>query len=44
MGLGNTINHEKNKAEQLRELKNLLDESVLTQEEFDAEKKRILSS
>lgn len=33
----------KSKAEQLRELKALLDEGILTQEEFDAEKKIILS-
>ena len=33
---------EKSKAEQLRELKALLDEGILTQEEFDAEKKAIL--
>lgn len=32
----------KSKAEQLRELKALLDEGILTQEEFDAEKKMIL--
>ncbi len=32
----------KSKAEQLRELKSLLDEGILTQEEFDAEKKLIL--
>lgn len=32
----------KTKAEQLRELKSLLDEGILTQEEFDAEKKKIL--
>ena len=34
---------EKAKAEQLRELKALLDEGILTQSEFDAEKKRILA-
>lgn len=33
----------KSKAEQLRELKSLLDEGILTQEEFEAEKKTILS-
>ena len=33
---------EKAKAEQLRELKALLDEGILTQSEFDAEKKRSL--
>ena len=32
----------KSSADQLRELKNLLDEGVLTQEEFDAKKKQIL--
>lgn len=34
----------KNKVEQLRELKGLLDEGILTQEEFDTEKKRILGN
>jgi membrane protease subunit (stomatin/prohibitin family) len=38
----NTPKHETSKAEQLRELKALLDEGILTQEEFDAEKKAIL--
>lgn len=33
---------QKTRAEQLRELKSLLDEGILTQEEFDAEKKAIL--
>ncbi len=33
----------KNKAEQLRELKSLLDDGILTQDEFDAEKKSILN-
>ena len=33
----------KSKIEQLRELKKLLDEGILTQEEFDAEKKEILA-
>lgn len=53
MALGNTMakniqettnapKEEKSKAEQLRELKALLDEGILTQEEFDAEKKIIL--
>ena len=53
MALGNTMakniqettdapKQEKSKAEQLRELKALLDEGILTQEEFDAEKKAIL--
>lgn len=32
----------KSRAEKLRELKSLLDEGILTQEEFDAEKKEIL--
>lgn len=32
----------KSKVEQLRELKGLLDDGILTQEEFDAEKKKIL--
>lgn len=32
----------KSKVEQLRELKGLLDDCILTQEEFDAEKKKIL--
>ena len=34
----------KSKVEQLRELKGLLDDGILTQEEFDAEKKRILGN
>lgn len=34
----------KSKVEQLRELKGLLDEEILTQEEFDTEKKRILGN
>lgn len=53
MALGNTMakniqettnppKEEKSKVEQLRELKALLDEGILTQEEFDAEKKAIL--
>ena len=53
MALGNTMaqgvqnvsaptEKSKSKAEQLRELKALLDEGILTQEEFDAEKKLIL--
>ncbi len=53
MALGNTMAHNiqesgnstekaRSKAEQLRELKALLDEGILTQEEFDAEKKKIL--
>ena len=32
----------KSKVEQLRELKGLLDDGILTQEEFDAEKKKVL--
>lgn len=54
MALGNTMakniqnvsetqDQSKSKAEQLRELKSLLDEGILTQEEFDAEKKTILA-
>lgn len=54
MALGNTMakniqettnatKEEKSKVEQLRELKALLDEGILTQEEFDAEKKIVLS-
>lgn len=53
MALGNTMAYNiqstssptestKSKAEQLREIKALLDEGILTQEEFDAEKKTIL--
>ena len=38
-----TQDSSKSKAEQLRELKSLLDEGILTQEEFDAEKKTILA-
>lgn len=34
----------KSKVEQLRELKGLLDDGILTQEEFDTEKKRILGN
>lgn len=34
----------KSKVEQLRELKELLDDGILTQEEFDTEKKRILGN
>jgi len=43
--ISNTTNFEancKSSADQLRELKNLLDEGILTQEEFDAKKKQIL--
>lgn len=54
MALGNTMAHTvenvtnsasegKSKVEQLRELKSLLDEGILTQEEFDDEKKQILN-
>ncbi len=54
VALGNTMiqgiqsttkqsDNQKDKVEQLRELKSLLDEGILTQEEFDAEKKAILS-
>lgn len=54
MALGNTMAQgiqqasgtsadSRSKAEQLRELKALLDEGILTQEEFDAEKKTILN-
>ena len=39
----NTTDSGKSKAEQLRELKSLLDEGILTQEEFNAEKKLILN-
>lgn len=53
MALGNTMaqgiqatanpaDSSKSKVEQLRELKELLDEGILTQEEFDAEKKAVL--
>lgn len=55
MALGNTMaqnvqkssgsdNQSKSRVEQLRELKALLDEEILTQDEFDEEKKRILRS
>ncbi len=55
MALGNTMaqnvqkslgsdNQLKSRTEQLRELKALLDEEILTQDEFDEEKKRILRS
>ena len=37
------IKNPNSKAEQLRELKSLLDEGILTQEEFDEEKKKILT-
>lgn len=35
---------ETSKVEQLQELKNLLESGVLTQEEFDTEKQKILNS
>lgn len=35
-------NNQKSKAENLRELKQLLDDKIITQEEFDKEKKKIL--
>ena len=38
----NTSEQAKSKAEQLREIKALLDEGILTQDEFDLEKKSIL--
>lgn len=55
MALGNTMAQNvqsvanpastgKSKVEQLRELKELLDEGILTQEEFDAEKKKVLGN
>ena len=55
LAFGNTIaqkvqdvstpnNQPKGKVEQLRELKGLLDDGILTQEGFDAEKKRILGN
>ena len=55
LAFGNTIaqkvqdvstpnNQPKGKVEQLRELKGLLDDGILTQEEFDTEKKRILGN
>ncbi|TJX60761.1 hypothetical protein E8P77_19600 [Soehngenia saccharolytica] len=54
IALGNTLantvenstvstKNQKDKVEQLRELKSLLDEGILTQEEFEIEKKKILS-
>ena len=42
MGMGGQKEEKKSRTEQLRELKSLLDEGILTQEEFDAEKKEIL--
>lgn len=41
--VSNSDSQSKSKVEQLRELKGLLDDGILTQEEFDTEKKRILS-
>lgn len=38
----NTLNKQKNKTERLKDLKELLDSGILTQEEFDTEKKKIL--
>lgn len=38
-----TVNEKFNNADKLRELKSLLDEGVLTEEEFNAEKKKILN-
>lgn len=38
----NPIGASKSMVEQLRELKELLDEGILTQEEFDAQKKMVL--
>jgi predicted Zn-dependent peptidase len=35
-------NNTKSKADRLRELKKLLDEKIITQEEFEKEKKKIL--
>ena len=42
--VSNSNNQPKGKVEQLRELKSLLDDGILTQEEFDTEKKRILGN
>ena len=42
--ISNSDHPSKSKIEQLRELKGLLDDGILTQEEFDAEKKRILGN
>lgn len=42
--VSNFDNQSKSKVEQLRELKSLLDDGTLTQEEFDTEKKRILGN
>lgn len=40
----NSEHQTKSRAEQLRELKDLFDDGILTQDEFDSEKKRILQS
>lgn len=42
--VSNSNNQSKSKVEQLREFKGLLDDGILTQEEFDTEKKRILGN
>lgn len=42
--VSNSDNQKKSVVEQLRELKGLLDDGILTQDEFDAEKKRILGN
>lgn len=42
--VSNSNSQPKSKAEQLRELKSLLDDGILTQEEFDMEKKHVLES
>lgn len=42
--VSNSGQQTKSRAEQLRELKGLFDDGILTQEEFDSEKKRILQS
>jgi hypothetical protein len=39
---GTQKNETKSKADRLRELKQLLDENILTQEEYEIEKKKIL--
>lgn len=41
-GMTSSMECEKSRIEKLRELKELLDEGILTQEEFCAEKKRVL--
>lgn len=42
--VSNSKQQERSKADRLRELKDLLDEGILTQDEFTAEKKRILEN